>query len=482
MDSYTAVPRASRLRARGLARTTPVDQTSSETSSLSCGSTASRAVLLDHLAESLVEEENSVKSLQLMFGSDLKDEIQAPAFSSSSAYPSFPDSNRNAAGASRTTAAETGDTAVEVFDKNQYLLTPIRTKIFPKASPGVLRNLLCTPSLRAFTPDQSILPEDASLLGSPLQGLFGKGYGAVPDSSCGMGDALVSVAPGHNPPAAVLCRPSTVLPPSPPPSAEFPALARFPLSSSEAESSPRRALDLHDCKRTEPFVDPRRSSSQGHRSPFPELIPSGLRAAPCSPLLTTRPVVDESSPPLSSVPQGRGGRTLDPRRHAHSGLAFGVVRDFQRVLDELQGLGLESSIAADTLDSPNRLNPSGCGPRNSASHCGSSERLTGISRKPVAPQAQAAHLRDAALRPRAVEALGGRLLGPIDDASWTQPPDISRSSTSFSELETEFMSLLLGQAKEEETQAEQLRAIADRLDDIARDRKHLVEVISRREP
>ncbi|OSC99184.1 hypothetical protein PYCCODRAFT_1518179 [Trametes coccinea BRFM310] len=354
-----------------------------------------------------------------------------------------------------------GGHGVEVFHKNQYLLTPIRTKIFPKVSPGVLRNLLSTPSLRAFTPDQSILPEDASLLGSPLQGLFGKSYDAVPDSSCGTGDALVSVAPGHNPPAAILCRPATVLPPSPPPSAEFPALEHFPLSSSEAESSPRSALHYHDSKRAEPFVDPRRSSSQGHRSPFPELIPSGLRAAPCSPLLTTRPVVDESSPPLSSVPQGRGGRTLDPRRHAHSGLAFGVVRDFQRVLDELQGLGLESSIATDALDSPNRFD---------------------LRPLHVASGAQAIHRKDGALRSLTVDTRGGKLLGPFDNASLTRPPGFSRSSTSSSELETEFVCLLLSQASEEETQAEQLRAIADRLDDIARDRKHLAEVISRREP
>ncbi|KAL7282126.1 hypothetical protein ACG7TL_003595 [Trametes sanguinea] len=460
------------------------DHTSSE-SSLGCGSTASRAVLLDHLADSLVEEENSVRSLRLMFGSDHKHDLQTPAFSPSSAdYRCLRDSNRFPVDApTRPTAGSRGH-GVEVFHKNQYLLTPIRTKIFPKVSPGVLRNLLSTPSLRAFTPDQSILPEDASLLGSPLQGLFGKSYDAVPDSSCGTGDALVSVAPGHNPPAAILCRPATVLPPSPPPSAEFPALEHFPLSSSEAESSPRSALHYHDSKRAEPFVDSRRSSSQGHRSPFPELIPSGLRAAPCSPLLTTRPVVDESSPPLSPVPQGRGGRTLDPRRHAHSGLAFGVVRDFQRVLDELQGLGLESSIATDALDSPNRFDLAASGPGTLALQSGTFKlgRPTGATCEHIASGAQAIHRKDGALRSLTVDTRGGKLLGPFDNASLTRPPGISRSSTSSSELETEFVCLLLSQASEEETQAEQLRAIADRLDDIARDRKHLAEVISRREP
>ncbi|KAI0370261.1 hypothetical protein BV20DRAFT_1043982 [Pilatotrama ljubarskyi] len=374
---------------------------------------------------------------------------------------------------------------VEIVDKNQYLLTPIRKRIFPKASPSVLRNLLSTPSLRACTPDQSILPEDSSLLGSPLRTLL------ISDAPDSLGPQLrVKGAHETSPDEYVTASPcptSRFFLPSPPMSTELPSLESFRLPSSRTESSPVDCLDHHDTKRPEPSWDARRSS-QGPRWPFSELIPSGLRAAPCSPLLTTRAVVHDSSTPLSSVPTARAKRASDPRTGQDRGLARGVVRDFQRVLDELQGLGhegpaSESDPMPSTLTHAPRPSPE-TGPRALGLQCGApvgrpaadcASATSSSVRQPDWPEAPLGLLSSDI--PRS----GRSPAKPVDDRSLghariRDPP----ASTSFDSLEDEFTSLLLEQASEEETQAEQLRVVADQLDAVAKRKKRLAKAMTNR--
>ncbi|KAI0334749.1 hypothetical protein GY45DRAFT_1431258 [Cubamyces sp. BRFM 1775] len=384
--------------------------------------------------------------------------------------------------------AATWDSDAEILDKRQYLLTPIRTKIFPKVSPGVLRNLLNTPSLRALTPEQSILPEDASLLGSPLCRFTARGYNC---SDAMLTSPVKDVAPPTSEAAtcsgldADLCKAPSFLP-SPPPSTEIPSLVSFPLPNTSTGSTPAGLLDHHNAKRAEPYGDARRSSSPERRWPFPELIPSGLRAAPCSPLLTTRAVGDESSPPLSSAAQGRGRRPTDPRKHAHPGLAFGVVRNFQCVLDELQGLGHESSHNANDATSLTGLHASGSVNQVTEGLPWASEWRThmyGLDDSQCEhhvlatdPAAKRRTSDSPALRKVHLEATGNAT--PLDRSERTD----LQTSASLDDLDSEFLSLLLGKAAEEEACAEQLRALADRLDRLARGKKRLAEAITSREP
>ncbi|KAI0637822.1 hypothetical protein C8Q77DRAFT_1275817 [Trametes polyzona] len=394
-------------------------------------------------------------------------------------------------------ARELWTDSIEILDKNQYLLTPIRTRLFPKASPGVLRNLLNTPSLRAFTPDQSVLPEDSSLLGSPLQSSKPFSLPPIdlpgpltlqdtgnPNSERGQHSAPRS----HPPPASLL--------PSPPPSTELPSLEAFCARTSSSDLSASGGLDYRAAtKRPEPSSDSRRSS-QGRRSPFPELIPSGLRAAPCSPLLTTRPVVHDSPPPLSSVPAARAAntRTSDLRMHAHRELAFGVVRDFQRVLDELQGLGHGASAGIDHADTDRSLvtdqapSQSILGARVAEATLASAARR-GMQDKRVQDEPEPRPLRtDGQEAPAGRYAAdrfpsGGTLLGHMGDNALAHGSLLPASapSVSFTGLEDEFIELLMSQAAEEEAQAEQLRVVADRLSNIARRKKMLATAIMGRE-
>ncbi|KAI0676881.1 hypothetical protein C8Q78DRAFT_1065570 [Trametes maxima] len=369
----------------------------------------------------------------------------------------------------------------EITDKNQYLLTPIRMRLFPKASSGVLRNLLSTPSLRAFTPDQSVLPEDSSLLGSPLQGLVTTDFlpaSVEPLSSreC-PSDAEPAMVSGS---ATLPRRTSAFLLPSPPPSAELPAVESF--HPRTWQPSPHR---LHE--HTDPSVDSRRSS----RRPFPELIPSGLRAAPCSPLLTTRSVVEDTSSPLSSVTAARGPRPSDPWLHTYRGLAFGVVRDFQRVLNELQGLGHETSTpGADTeKQAPSQPNRASSSPEDRSLNlqCRTSLRPIGIYGAAALPTLsrsdgeKKASGEDSSFNS---PASGGRgLLGPGSGPPLGQmsiQPSCA-PSTSFSGLEDEFVGLLLDQAAEEEIQAKCLREIAEELHKIAQSKRVLVGTMTKRQ-
>ena len=58
---------------------------------------------------------------------------------------------------------------------------------------------------------------------------------------------------------------------------------------------------------------------------------------------TASPESPESLLSPHTVP---GVRPADPRRLMHNDLAYGVIRDFRRVLAELQGLGVEPSVRA----------------------------------------------------------------------------------------------------------------------------------------
>ena len=479
--SYTALPPSSKFwrRTHSLASrsTCLLRPEKTDASALS-----SRKGLLDGLEVSVTEEEEAMRRMHLLFGPFEEPDSLKSAQQSDSDLPPGPASPV----LSVPTAADPWDINVDILDKHQYLLTPIRTKLFPKASPGVLRNLLNTPSLRALTPEQSVLPSDSSLLGSPLCRFTAHRYSCSGStSSTPAKGANSSELAARYPSDADLCKAPSFLP-SPPPSTEFPSVVSFPLPSTGPESSPASTLDHHNVKRAKPYGDARRSSSQEHRWPFPELIPSGLRAAPCSPLLTTRAVGDESSPPLSSAAQGRGRRPTDPRKHAHPGLAFGVVRNFQRVLDELQGLGHENSPDANDATSLTGLHASDSANQATGGSPWKSERRTlrrgldgsqGEQHILATNSATKWHTSD-------ISAPCGNFLGPT--AIILPPDELERTSllasVSLEELDSEFLSLLLGKAAEEEACAEQLRAMADRLDRLARGKTRLAEAIARREP
>ncbi|KAI0771879.1 hypothetical protein BD413DRAFT_663300 [Trametes elegans] len=443
-DRYTALPRPSRSRTR---RSRSIEEDSVERRG-----NAPRTELLNELADT-----------------------------------SFPPASAH----SHSTWSRPGD--LEVLEKNHYLLTPIRTRLFPKASPGVLRNLLATPSLRAITPDQSISAEDSSPLGSPLQRLLPANGLNMPSNPFLSTKGLVDVAAAL-PSVTHPGRASGFLP-SPPPSTELPAIASFPLPNAEPEFLPVSGrMSRHDAQRPEPIAAARRSSP-GHRSPFLELIPSGLRAAPCSPLLTTLAVVDESSPPRAPCARpGPARRASDPRvhAHAHTGLASGVVRDFRRVLDELQGLGPEHSAVADDIVPPSDDRAPGLAQPVCTATL---HPCAGISGRPLdtPPLADCESFAPTGLNRAAYKRYGflgstasERLLGTSGDAVKTE--DTSHDdgpvihSSSFDDLENEFVDLLSEQAGAEEAHAEQLRKMADRLEQVARCKRHLARIIAERRP
>lgn len=482
-DRYTALPSRARFRARSQDARPSLRPTK--------GGGASRDVLLGKLVDSVTGEDEAIQSLLHTFGLDDEHNSAAQDWMSqvdrSKPRPS-----------TKTTVNEPWADSLGIMDKNQYLLTPIRTRLFPKASPGVLRNILRTPSLRAFTPDQSVLPEDSSLLGPPLQSMIDAALAEAAESwirskdTCDSDDLLANDQSAAFPP----CPGSRFLLPSPPPSTELPSLESFCPPGPAAESSPANHLEFHDAKRRSPSLDSRRSSSQGRRSPFLELIPSGLRAVPCRPLLNTRPAVHDKSPALSSVPTARAARASDRRgaEHAHRGLAFGVVRDFQRVLDELQGLGHNASASVDDRSDAEPFAvaqaPSPSLDANTASrdlHCGAPARRP-FDTSMAATQAQRAPLtdrKDAPPRHPAPDSFpsGGTLLGHMGDRSQAYrraSQASSAPSTPCNGLEDEFISLLLSQAAEEEAQAELLRTIADRLGNIANRKRHLARTMTTR--
>ncbi|KAH9853748.1 hypothetical protein C2E23DRAFT_727578 [Lenzites betulinus] len=452
----------------------------------------SREELLNRLLSSIADEDRAIASLLLTFGvfEELDLATNPVWVSHSDPVPLLPCQRAPDNSVDSPWSSDLG-----VIDKNQYLLTPIRMRLFPKASPGVLKSLLGTPSLRAFTPDQSILPEDSSLLGSPLHRLSPSfDLGLCPPSSTSTKESCgpLSARPYDSSVSLSHDRPKFFLP-SPPPTAELPSLEIFEPQNVCAESSPPGRLVHQNAKRPLPSLDTRRSA-QSRLSLGPELIPSGLRAAPCSPLLT-RPVVHDRTPPLSPVPAARAARRpTDLRMHAHRDLAFGVVRDFQHVLDELQGLGYGSSICADAPDSPDSLQAPGRSVETTTPALGSvffGDPVTGtrldecpsaLVNRPCPPRADR---EDCPPKRYASESFptGGTLLGRTGDSSMAYPqaPASSALRTSLRGLDDEFITLLIGQAKDEEAQADQLRAIADRLGNVARRKRYLAQAIMGRE-
>ncbi|KAI0829466.1 hypothetical protein BC628DRAFT_1360656 [Trametes gibbosa] len=482
-DRYTALPMRTRSRARS----------QDARPSKRHGEGGSRGELLHKLLNSIADEDRAIASLLLTFG--VVEELETnPAW----VFHGDPPPLLSGRHVTNILMDSPWSNELVVTDKNQYLLTPIRTRLFPKASPGVLRNLLSTPSLRAFTPDQSILPEDSSLLGSPLQSLVPSfdlrtcPYSASTKEICG------SLSAHHCDSSAGSCHgPSKFSLPSPPPSAELPFLETFDPRNVCAESSPPGHPAHHDARRPRPSLDTRRSA-QSRLSLGPELIPSGLRAAPCSPLLT-RPVVHDRTRPLSSVPAARAARPTDLRTHAHRGLAFGVVRDFQRVLDELQGLGHGGSIGAHEPEStdppcvaqaPGRSAVETTTATLGSVFCGDPVTIA----RPLGGRTPA--LMDRLRPPRADKEdcppkrfasesfpTDGTLLGRTSDSplAYDRAPTSSAPSASFRGLDDEFISLLIGQATEEEIQAEHLRTIAARLGNVARRKRYLAKAIMGRE-
>ncbi|OJT13544.1 hypothetical protein TRAPUB_9898 [Trametes pubescens] len=484
-DRYTTLPSRARFRARSQDARPSLRHTK--------GGGVSRDDLLGKIIHSVTGEEEAIQSLLHTFGLDDEHDLATQDWLSRSER-----SNLKPRPSTNATIDEPWGDSLGILDKNQYLLTPVRTRLFPKASPGVLKSILRTPSLRAFTPDQSILPEDSSLLGPPLQNMIDAALAEAAEclartkNACNSDDLLA-----NDQSAAFPCPDSRFLLPSPPPSTELPSLESFCPPGPAAESSPASRLEFHNAKRRSPSLDSRRSS-QGRRSPFLELIPSGLRAAPCRPVLTTRPAVHDKSPPLSSVPTARAARASDRRgaEHAHCGLAFGVVRDFQRVLDELQGLGHNMSTSVDDRSDaepfPVTQAPSPSMNASTASRdlqCGAP-----TTRRPLdtstaaATQTQRGLLtdrKDAPPRQPAPDSFpsGGTLLGHMSDRSLGYRRASHASSAPSSPcngLEDEFISLLLSQAAEEETQAELLRTVADRLGNIADRKRHLARAMTTR--
>ena len=255
--------------------------------------------------------------------------------------------------------------------KDDFLLTPIRKKLFPKASPGVLRKLLSTPSLRLdFSADLtnnsssgfSLHPAERVATSTPWPASSGH-RSRVSDDSDRIGLAgPVAALPAHNPL------------PSPPPTTELPYAEFRPPPGTEPGSglcalSEQPSGSVRPSRRRSPYGDRGRSSQGGshertRQSPLPDALSlsPALRAAPCSPLVTRTGAVlgDELEgipslqprPPPYLPPRPGLCRASDPRLLMHNNLAFGVVRNFQRVLDQLQGLGCARSDSDQPSSSP----------------------------------------------------------------------------------------------------------------------------------
>ena len=355
----------------------------------------SRSELLDKLHDTIYRDQEEIEALLARSGTNLP---TVSLVSASNSGTSLRDTG-NVLG-----CLPLSDGRLDVLNKNDYLLTPLRTKFFPKASPSVLKYLLRSPSIRAPTPEPDCASPGDFSLRLPAVTYQAPGTPASSRSPSPSPDRLSYAKPlpslyclSDVQAAAIPPLPFSAsahsLPPSPPPSTKLPSLDVFspvldletspyaPHFSRPAQADPHapashcRSLS-HGCLPGMLLSKPR--VKQPLSGPTSALAPSDvftsgslvLRAAPCSPLVT-RAVADaedfaESNSP-SSVPTGttfapepahaqepglppvargaRGGTIADPRRLMPSGLALGVVRNFQRVLAELQGLGHEPALA-----------------------------------------------------------------------------------------------------------------------------------------
>lgn len=563
-DHYTTLPPSRTRRGRReqqARRFQSVDSTSDP--QLPAAMANTRRELLDLVASTVIEEEKKMEDLMATFDPS---DSQATARSSSPISSAF--------GGSRDLRERFCDSPDQVYAgdadnfvaKHDLLLTPHRQRYFPRASPSVLRYLLSSPSVRIFTPEHSLTsanladtPESQNML---LETSFLADLRALRDgcSSPRLGHSLLNHTTLHS------------LPPSPPPSTELPSLESFPLPISDPspytqQSSPRPTRPM-------PFLDSRRSSHGcPHLGLFPEAISPTLRAAPCSPLVT-RTVVD-GGPPSPSPAYLLPYRASDPRHLMHNHLAFGVVRDFQRVLDELQGLGPDSphshpgsefeveqplslSQAQAQAGKPDRdPDPDRVPKQNQQRECGGSmsfsqHRLShsaaaeillaelgeedenedenanenenenenattttapapllpspslGSPDRPTSDEGgaasahtnakQRAHAHDGfsvwerrlstssgLVNSRPAPPSAGRSAGSADGSrSRASSPPLRSTSLDSDGLQEEFIALLSDQASEEEAHAHQLREIADRLERMARCRRHLAEATARK--
>ncbi|KAI0721861.1 hypothetical protein C8T65DRAFT_825437 [Cerioporus squamosus] len=408
----------------------------------------------------------------------------------------------------------------EIASKNDYLLTPIRKRLFPKASPSVLRNLLSTPSLRISTPDVSghlsdIPSSDSSRQARRAAATTENAYNLLARVSP-LQLRSPEVTPFH-PSDPIPYLTSHSLPPSPPQSTELPSAAFPTHSGSDAEcalseQTPSTRLATPS---PEPYAAPRGSShARSRHDLFPDTISSNLRASPCSPLVT-RSAGGEGMPSESS-PYLRPGlcRPSDPRLLMHNHLAFGVVRDFQRVLDELQGLGPRNAVTGCTVSAIEEVGlvPPSSPPRESVPSPDPRMQDQAIARSQAAASLLATSSREdnTAAAARLLPSLGPDLEDGSaydkheqrtikDFSSWERPLELgdcdsrrstagSRSgrgassqpptSSSISGVQEEFVILLSDQASEEEVHARRLREMAEELQELACWRRQLAEVVS----
>ncbi|KAI0751371.1 hypothetical protein C8Q80DRAFT_571742 [Daedaleopsis nitida] len=457
---------------------------------------------------------------------------------------------------------------LRIVDKNEYLKTPIRLKLFPRASPTVLRTLLASPP--PLGPDFYLDITGLPLSDSPSDAFDRSISHASPQLSARKTrrfarcysdfDGINLITSSPRPSAGFpTSAPRPDLPPSPPPSAELPCSEflpqrpeSVPVSSPPLHPSLARSARPASLGLAGPYVATRRSSHE--RSPLSQssvldaISSPARRAAPCVPIVTRAASVS-----ANECDGGEGGdegllsmlrpsthpwpglsRPSDPRLLMRNDLAFGVVRDFQRVLDELQGLGCDQSGCTESLGdqrshgvpphahSPPYASSPGLSPSPSPPAefqdlmCGP-DRAHPRRRDPGPVRSQPAGIVLAELAEHDAATASGALLpslGPdlenanedgLDAApagakpptpggfsSWERrlrladcgPPRSAggshaggasplRPPSSFSGLQEEFVTLLSDQALEEESHAQLLREIAERLEEMARCRRHL---------
>ncbi|KAF7352978.1 hypothetical protein MVEN_01265400 [Mycena venus] len=128
-----------------------------------------------------------------------------------------------------------------------------------------------------------------------------------------------------------------------------------------------------------------------------------------------------------------------------------AVRNFQRVIDEMKGVESGSNSAQVQAQEPTRIDD-----ENEIS-------FLLLSPHPSSPLAAA----------------DGGLLTPETDTHDPSPP-LPATDRTLGALEDEFVALLQQRAMEEEEDAQELRALADRLERVAKGRRHLAATIMKR--
>ncbi|OBZ76480.1 hypothetical protein A0H81_03559 [Grifola frondosa] len=333
-----------------------------------------------------------------------------------------------------------------ICDKNQYLTTPIRLKYFPSLSPSVLRGLLSTPSMRVPTPDISGMAADlaASAFNLEVEGAKFNGTESSEDRKlvveANRGDELDHLPDNSRP--FIPSRKARVL-----------------------------TLDQSSCNRTDPEASAGLiSTPENHRAVSPILIDSACRSmldvrSPFPhntlPNAYMRPKARSVKSNLHALAHQKSAANIALQHRVHEDLSCGVLRDFQRVIGELQGTSYE---VHDTLDSapsqvqsliaagPSLLDAFASMPETDSDGDGNcSTRQLDASPHQRVPETQ------------------------LTDSEDT--PDASQvRHASACPLHMEFAALLLNQAAAEESHARELVALADRLKRMAKLRRHLADV------